>query len=172
MLSFLKGFGLGFFYKPWLNLNGSCNGSFQNAFLYIYLLFRNMFYSFETLFKKNSHCRFETSLIIGVPLKWDMELFSELPLSSIGWLVAPFLPSYPPPSFPLRVSILLGPYLPLLAYQFIFESQQLSTSPQLYPTTPHFSTLLLAAIPYSLLHSKSTHLFYFPSFCTLGCCWC
>jgi hypothetical protein len=35
--------------------------------------------------------------------------------------------------------------------------------------------LLLAAAPYSLLHSRSSHLFFsfrFPHFCTLGCCWC
>jgi hypothetical protein len=106
---------------------------------------------------------YSNSIVLCMPLKRGRELLLEL-LPGQRWLAgnSPPLPSYSPPSFPLRVSALPGPYLSLPAFflHFWISVAQYPTSALSYST----STLHppLAATPYSLLHSGSTHLFCFP----------
>ena len=97
---------------------------------------------------------------------------------AVGQLAAP--PLIPGPLPPSLGIILVCPLFP----SFRLPSSFLN----LCNSTPHLRSrsksigqhllllpLLLAATPYSLLHSRSTNLFFsfcFPHFCTRGCCWC
>jgi hypothetical protein len=93
---------------------------------------------------------------------------------AVGQLAAPPLPSLHTPS---SSGIILA--CPLSPSSWLPSSflNLYSSVPHLRSTTQHLISppLLLAAAPYSLLHSRSIHLFFtfcFPEFCTLVCCWC
>jgi hypothetical protein len=85
---------------------------------------------------------------------------------------APFPPS---PSIILAYPLSPSSHLPSSFLNLCSSAPQLrsgSRSAMHHLLSPPF---LIAAAPHSLLHSRSTHLFFtffFSNYCTLGCCWC
>jgi hypothetical protein len=126
----------------------------------------------RTIWTKMDRCHFLTLQICRVLVNQGCELFQELPLGS-AWLSSSWSHICPPPSFSKYhpCMFLISFFPPSL---LIFEFLQLSPSPQMIrsrsiaqhllssPSPP----LLLVATPYSLLYSRSTHLFF--TFCFLN----